>query len=237
MMLLNDYIENLFRHHWENDHHQRADDRAGEHAERERRIVFQVRENAPDRFHSRFARVVSARQLMAVKSPHPLIYTRSPECLCRSLKVSSAIPDLSSSPSPSAIMRSYCSFVACASGRSSPRLRASSNAIPLSFAACAAEKKQLCSRFCMSSPSVSSTREFAPVCEKTSRSIVRSMPNAAPSASPSANAAVLIFITMLTSAFTLAASPALPIKRTTDASSFNTGSPLRKASSFPPHIR
>jgi hypothetical protein len=27
------------------------------------------------------------------------------------------------------------------------------------LAACAAEKKQLCSRFCMSSPSVSSTRE------------------------------------------------------------------------------
>src|ERR1051326_9585204 len=90
MMLLNDYIENLFRHHWENDHHQRADDRAGKHAERERRIVFQVRENAPDRFYSRFARLVSARQLMAVKPPHSLIYTRSPECLCRSLKVSSA---------------------------------------------------------------------------------------------------------------------------------------------------
>ncbi len=30
--------------------------------------------------------------------------------------------------------------------------------MPLSLAACAAGKKQLCSRFCMSSPSVSSTR-------------------------------------------------------------------------------
>ena len=73
-------------------------------------------------------------------------------------------------------MRSYCSFVARARGKSRPRLRASSSAIPLSLAACAAEKKQLCSRFCMSSPSVSSTREFAPVCEKTSRNIVRSRP-------------------------------------------------------------
>ncbi len=93
--------------------------------------------------------------------------TRSPECLCRSLKVSSAIPDLSISPRPSATMRSYCSLVARVSGKSKPRLRPSSRAIPLSFAACAAEKKQLCSRFCMSSPSVSSTREAAPVCEKT----------------------------------------------------------------------
>ena len=111
-----------------------------------------------------------------------MTHTRLPECLWRSLKVSSAMPDLSRSPRPSAIMRSYCSLVARASGRSRPRLRASSSAMPLSLAACAAEKKQLCSRFCMSSPSVSSTREFAPVCEKTSRSIVRSRPSAAPSA-------------------------------------------------------
>ena len=55
--------------------------------------------------------------------------------------------------------RSYCSFVARASGRSSPRLRASSSAMPLSLAACAAEKKQVWSRFCMSSPSVCKTRE------------------------------------------------------------------------------
>jgi hypothetical protein len=40
-----------------------------------------------------------------------------------------------------------------------PRFRANSSAIPLSLAACAAEKKQLCSWFCMSSPSVSITRE------------------------------------------------------------------------------
>jgi hypothetical protein len=37
-------------------------------------------------------------------------------------------------------------------------------------------KKQLCSRFCMSSPSVSSTREFAPVCEKTSRTLLQPRP-------------------------------------------------------------
>src|SRR5436305_11171203 len=111
---------------------------------------------------------------------HQAIHTGSPECLWRSLKVSSAMPDLSRSPRPSAIMRSYCSFVARASGKSRLRLRASSRAMPLSLPACAAEKKQLCSRFCMSSPSVSSTREFAPVCEKTSRTVVRSRPRAAP---------------------------------------------------------
>ena len=88
------------------------------------------------------------------------------------------------------------------------KLRASSRAMPLSLAACAAEKKQLCSRFCISSPSVSSTREAAPVCEKTFATFPdpdraqRRVP------SPSANPAVLMFITMLTSAFTFAASPA-----------------------------
>ena len=69
------------------------------------------------------------------------IQTRFPECLWRSLKVSSAIPDLSSSPRPSEIMASYCCLVARASGSSSPRSRARSSAIPLSLAACAAEKK------------------------------------------------------------------------------------------------
>ena len=69
------------------------------------------------------------------------------------------------------------------------------------------------SRFCMSSPSVWSTREFAPVCEKTSRNIVRSRPSAAPSPRPSASPAVLMFITMLTSAFTWAALPACRCKR------------------------
>ena len=41
-----------------------------------------------------------------------MTYTRLAECLRRSLNVSSAMPDLSSSPRPSAIMRSYCSLVA-----------------------------------------------------------------------------------------------------------------------------
>src|SRR5262249_52132672 len=39
------------------------------------------------------------------------------------------MPDLSRSPRPSLIMRSYCSFVACASGRLRPSLRASASAI------------------------------------------------------------------------------------------------------------
>ena len=54
--------------------------------------------------------------------PSGPIQTRSPECLWRDLKVSSAMPDLSSSPKPSAIISSYCSLVARASGRSSPVL-------------------------------------------------------------------------------------------------------------------
>src|SRR5437667_2410760 len=89
----------------------------------------------------------------------------------------------------------------------------------------------------ISSPSVSNTREFAPVCENTSRSIVKSKPSAAPRPSPSARPAVLMFITMLTSAFTFAASPALPMNRIFAASSFKIGSALWNVSSFPPHIR
>ena len=49
--------------------------------------------------------------------------------------------------------------MALASGRSRLGLCAGSSAILLFLAACAAQKKQLCSWFCMSSPSVSSTRE------------------------------------------------------------------------------
>src|SRR5256885_3075604 len=54
-------------------------------------------------------------------------------------------------------------------------------------------EKQLCSLFCIFSPSFSSTREFAPVWEKTSRNIVRSRPRAALRPRPFASAAVLTF--------------------------------------------
>src|SRR3981081_3218443 len=130
MMLPHDVVDDQFRDARENDHHQRADDRAPERAQCERRVTLQVAKDAPDRFHLR-ENLAQARRLRA--------HTREPERLCRSLKVSSAIPDLSSSPKPSAIMRSYCSLVAPASGRSRPSWRASSNAMPLSFAACAEE--------------------------------------------------------------------------------------------------
>src|SRR5438067_8454677 len=122
MILPNDNIKDLFRHYRENDHHQRPNDRAPEHAERECRITFQVPKNTPDYFHPGRAirRIIRTRCVTTVKSSHCLTYTRSPECLCRSLNVSSAIPDLSSSPKPSAIIRSYCSFVARASGSSRP---------------------------------------------------------------------------------------------------------------------
>src|SRR6266403_3832696 len=260
MMLAHNVVDDPFGHARENDHHQGADDGASERPECERGITLQVTKNAPDRFHSRakLSQLRAVQHLGGSAAPRTMLkksgaaaksltsskglldppsQRRSPECLCRPLNVSSAMPDLSSSPKPSAIMRSYCSLVARASGRSRPRLRASSSAIPLSLAACAAEKKQLCSRFCMSSPSVSRTREFAPVCEKTSRNNLRSRPSAAPRPRPSARPAVLMFITMLTSAFTLPASPAFPTKRIWAASSFKIGSAFRNASSFPPHIR
>ena len=102
----------------------------------------------------------------------------------------------------------------------------------------ARRRKSNCPRgFACLCRSVSSTREFAPVWEKTSRNIVRSRPAAAPRPRPSASRAVLMFITILTSAFTLPASPALPTKQIWAASSFKIGSAFRNASSFPPHIR
>ena len=83
--------------------------------------------------------------------------------------------------------------------------------MPLSFAAWEAEKKQAWSRFTMSSPSVASTREFAPVCEKTAMTVFRSRPREAARPRPSARPAVLMFMTMFTSAFTCAAWPAVPM--------------------------
>src|SRR5258708_5391498 len=131
MMLSNDDIEDLLRHKRKDDHRQCADDGAGQHAGREQRISLQISKDAPDRLHSRLAtrRLVPARQVVTVKFPHSLTYTRSlppPRDLCRSLNVSSAIPDLSSSPKPSAIIRSYCSLVARASGNSRPSWHARS---------------------------------------------------------------------------------------------------------------
>src|ERR1035437_5884589 len=139
------------------------------------------------------------------------------------LKVSSAMPDLSSSPSPSATIRSYCFFVAAVRGSFRPRRLPSFSAMPESLAAWAAEKKQAWSRFCISSPSVLSTCELAPVWERTSRNIVRSSPRASPSARPSARPAVLMFMTMLTSALTWAAWPAGPTYRIDELSFSSNG--------------
>src|ERR1019366_9769506 len=88
------------------------------------------------------------------------------------------MPDLSSSPKPWATMRSYCFFVAAAKGSLRPWALPSLRSMPESLAAWAAEKKQAWSRFCMSSPSVLSTCELAPVWERTSRNIDRSSPRA-----------------------------------------------------------
>ena len=60
-------------------------------------------------------------------------------------------------------------------------------------------------------PAAAPARDAAPVWEKTSRSIVRSSPSESPRPNPSANPAVLMFITILTSAFTCAAWPVLPM--------------------------
>ena len=54
--------------------------------------------------------------------------------------VSSATPDLSSSPFPIETISSYCAFVARASGKLRPASCASPSAIPESFAACDDEK-------------------------------------------------------------------------------------------------
>src|SRR5438270_1396841 len=160
MMLTDHVVDDPFGDARENDHHQRPENGTAHCPRRHPRVALEVAKDAPDRFHLR-ENLAQSRRMRA--------QTRSPKCLCLSLNVSSAIPDLSSSPKPSAIMRSYCSLVARASGNSRPSCRASSTAMPLSLAACAAEKKAAWSRFCMSSPSVSSTREFAPAWTKTSR--------------------------------------------------------------------
>ena len=54
--------------------------------------------------------------------------------------VSSAMPDLSSSPLPISTRRRYWWNVTVASGGVNPAVSASLRAIPQSFAACAAEK-------------------------------------------------------------------------------------------------
>lgn len=75
---------------------------------------------------------------------------------------------------------------------------------PAIFGCVCSGEKAVWSRFCMSSRSVSSTREFAPVCENASRNIVRSRRSAEPNPRLSARPAVLKFITMFTNGFTLA---------------------------------
>src|SRR5262249_17748252 len=118
MMLLDHDIEDLFGHRRKNDHHQRTENCAAQHARGKERVSLQVGKDAPDRLHRFATRSFIAAWQMVTESAHYVTYTRSlrrlPD-LCRSLKVSSAIPDLSSSSSPCAIIRSYCSLVARAS--------------------------------------------------------------------------------------------------------------------------
>src|ERR1700746_3043768 len=98
MMLTHHVVDDPFGHARENDHHQRADNGAPERAERERRITLQVTKHAPDRFHSRAK--LSQLALCNIWVDRPPSQSRSPECLCRPLNLSSAMPDLSSSPKP-----------------------------------------------------------------------------------------------------------------------------------------
>ena len=107
-------------------------------------------------------------------------------------------------------MRSYCSFVAWASGRSSPRLARERERDAAVFGGVRrGEKAAVLAVLHVFAIGFEHARVRAGL-RKTSRSIVRSRPSAAPSARPSARPAVLMFITMLTSAFTLAAWPDLP---------------------------
>ncbi len=91
--------------------------------------------NKDGRFPSQRRLASFANASVGQGKPPPWRHMRLPECLWRSLKVSSATPDLSSSPNPSATMRLYWSLVARASGNSRPRLRARFSAMPLSLAA------------------------------------------------------------------------------------------------------
>src|SRR5882762_6973393 len=80
----------------------------------------------------------TARTTHLRRSAHPRYFFL---LLSRPLNVSSAMPDLSSSPRPSLTIRSYCFLVVAASGRFRPFSLARFKAIPESFAACALEKK------------------------------------------------------------------------------------------------
>jgi hypothetical protein len=51
MVLPNDNIKDLLCHYGENNHHQSADDRASNHAERDPWIPLQIAKYAPNRFH------------------------------------------------------------------------------------------------------------------------------------------------------------------------------------------
>ena len=71
--------------------------------------------------------------------PAPALAARGRNQL-RPGNVSSATPDLSSSPFPIETISSYCAFVARASGKLRPASCASPSAMPESFAACDDEK-------------------------------------------------------------------------------------------------
>jgi len=51
MILPNDIIDDSFRDRGENNHHQRADDRAAQHSRCEPRITLHISKNAPHGFH------------------------------------------------------------------------------------------------------------------------------------------------------------------------------------------
>lgn len=89
----------------------------------------------------------------------------------------------------------------------------------------------------MSSLSVSRTRLLAPVWAKISVIMLRSSPSAFARPRPSARAAVLMFMTMFTSAFTWAALPISPVWERLMLMSSRMGLSLRKVSLSPPMMR
>src|SRR5438046_3962168 len=152
--------------------------------------------------------------------------------------MSSAMSDLPGRRGLPQSIRSYCSFVVRASGKSRLRLRASSSAIPLSLRGVRGGEKAtvlavlhvFAARFRARANSHRFGKKLLAISlgQDRERRRARDLPR---------SLAVLMFITMLTDVFTLAASPALPTKRIWAASSFKIGSAFRNASSFPPHIR
>jgi len=149
------------------------------------------------------------------------------------LNVNSAIPDLSSSPKPSATMREYCFFVAVANGKFKPFSLAQFQGDPGIFRRVRRrEKTRMVAVLHVLAVGSQNLRRRAGLRKKSPRTIARSRPSASASPSPSARPAVLMFITIFTSALTSAALPAEPTNRMDELSRSKIGRARSNAPAF-----